>query len=106
MDRIVELGPKNVTGADYYGVCSNAWMLAVRRLINSCKTHRSTPVKFTDLQILGDNKELKAEDVVVTMKDFKDAMKDLKSSVKPEDLLYFEKLNQELSIKKQVSINK
>lgn len=105
LDRVVKLGPKNVTGADYYGLCSNAWMSAVRRLITNTKngkTYYTVPIHILRIkrQIVGNNNELKAEDVVVTMGDFQEAMKDLKPSIKPEDLVYFEKLNEELNLKR------
>lgn len=41
LEEIAESGPENVTGADYYGLCSNAWMHAVRRLILNVKNGKS-----------------------------------------------------------------
>ncbi|XP_074026455.1 peroxisomal biogenesis factor 6 isoform X2 [Leptinotarsa decemlineata] len=31
--EVVKISPKNITGADFYGICSSAWSSAVRRLI-------------------------------------------------------------------------
>jgi len=81
---VVKLCPKNVTGADFYGLCSNAWVGAVRNLIGKIGNE--------------DVKGLTHEDVMVTMDDFKAAMKDLKPSIKGEDLVYFEHLQRQLSV--------
>lgn len=35
LEEIVDLCPANITGADYYGLCSNAWMSAVRELLRN-----------------------------------------------------------------------
>lgn len=80
LEQIVKDCPTNVTGADFYGICSNAWMRAVQRLINS-----------------GADKDLTAKDVVVGLEDFKHAIKNVKPSVTSEDLQYFEKLKKELA---------
>lgn len=39
LDEIVDLCPVNITGADYYGLCSDAWMSAVRKLIKHSKSN-------------------------------------------------------------------
>lgn len=33
LEEIVKSCPKNITGADFYGICSNAWMAAARKLV-------------------------------------------------------------------------
>lgn len=36
LEEVVAMCPSNVTGADFYGLCSNAWMSAVRKIIMKC----------------------------------------------------------------------
>lgn len=86
LDEIVSLCPPNITGADFYGICSNAWSNAVRKLI----------VKIENKEIK-DGDKLSAKDVIVGLEDFKQAIKNVKPSISPEDLLYFEKLKIELA---------
>lgn len=33
LEQIVDICPNELSGADFYGICSGAWMSAVRRLI-------------------------------------------------------------------------
>lgn len=33
LEEIVKTCPNNITGADFYGLCSNTWMAAARKLI-------------------------------------------------------------------------
>lgn len=35
LSEVVRTCPTNITGADFYGICSNAWSSAVKRLITS-----------------------------------------------------------------------
>lgn len=41
LDEVVQLCPDNITGADFYGMCSNAWMSAARRLIAQIEKGKS-----------------------------------------------------------------
>ncbi|XP_072375630.1 peroxisomal ATPase PEX6 [Diabrotica undecimpunctata] len=83
--EVVRVCPKNVTGADFYGICSNAWMFSVRRLIKK--------IESGDLSA----EEAASNDVIVNFEDFKQAMVNVKPSISAEDLVYFEKLKMELS---------
>lgn len=74
--------PENITGADYYGLCSEAWMAAVRRLIKAS----------------GDcNDVYEPDEVIVSKNDFFESIGCLRPSVKVEDLQYFERLQNEFS---------
>lgn len=88
LQNIVNTCPDNVTGADFYGICSNAWMTAACRLI---KKIEKGSIEKVD--------ELTHDSVVVTLKDFEDAIANVKSSISPADLRYFENLRKELNTK-------
>ncbi|KAF2904257.1 hypothetical protein ILUMI_01922 [Ignelater luminosus] len=83
LKEIIKMCPKNITGADFYGLCSNAWMSSVRQLIENNENEK--------LQ------NLTQEDVIVTMDDFKVSLKSLKPSIRNEDLVYFENLQRQFS---------
>ncbi|KAK4873529.1 hypothetical protein RN001_015558 [Aquatica leii] len=78
LEDVVKICPKNITGADFYGLCSVAWLSCVRKLIE-----KTSPENLT------------SNNVIVTMDDFKTALKDLKPSIKPEDLAYFQNLQKQ-----------
>lgn len=86
LEDIVKDCPTNVTGADFYGLCSNAWMSAVRRLINVSQSENSREIE-----------NLCSDDVVVRLSDFQYAVANVNPSVSVEDLKYFEKLKKELA---------
>jgi peroxin-6 len=80
IEQIVNYCPINYSGADFYGVCSSAWMSAARRLITSIEngTRKTTHAS--------------ANDVIVNENDFQFAIESVKPSIKQEDLDYFHKL--------------
>ena len=80
MEKIVELIPMDVTGADLYSVCSNAWMSAVRRQIE----------KFNSGKIEVD--DMKSENMVVNLDDFKKSLKKFVPSLVQTDMAYFNNL--------------
>ncbi|XP_031356547.1 peroxisome assembly factor 2 [Photinus pyralis] len=81
LEKIVRMCPANVTGADFYGLCSLAWSSCVRRLIET----------NTEDALLG----LSSDDVMVELSDFQAALVGLQPSIKNEDLVYFERLRKE-----------
>ncbi|XP_066256260.1 peroxisomal ATPase PEX6 isoform X2 [Euwallacea similis] len=68
--KMVLKSPNNITGADFYGICSNAWCSAAKRLIET----------------------IKKDD-----QDFISAIENVKPSISKEDLKYFENLKKEMS---------
>lgn len=40
LSEVVRICPNNITGADFYGICSNAWSSAVKRLIKKIEEGR------------------------------------------------------------------
>ncbi|KAJ8936011.1 hypothetical protein NQ318_000669 [Aromia moschata] len=83
--EVVRMCPPNITGADFYGICSNAWLSAVRKLIEAVQAG----------QLEAD--QINQEDVVVDFEDFSVAVANVKPSITSEDLEYFDKLKKELS---------
>ncbi|KAH1003625.1 hypothetical protein HUJ04_003512 [Dendroctonus ponderosae] len=83
--EIVSSCPKNITGADLYGICSTAWSSAAKRLIDRIERDALNAEEFTD------------QHVEVTAADFARAIEDVKPSISEVDLLYFEKLKRELT---------
>lgn len=45
IEETVDLCPQNFSGADFYGLCSGAWMSAVRRFIKDVE--EGMYIKFT-----------------------------------------------------------
>lgn len=93
--EIVDLCPVNITGADYYGLCADAWMSAVRKLIKTTNDNRNV-LKISTRQFLQQFfSELEMDEVIVTKDDFLNSIRNLKPSLKPEDLKYFENLQKQ-----------
>ncbi|XP_060519317.1 peroxisomal ATPase PEX6 isoform X2 [Cylas formicarius] len=82
LDKVIKMCPKNITGADFYGLCSSAWFGAAKRLIEQKGNVAS--------------EEFSHEDVVVGFQDFVVAIDNVKPSISREDLLYFENLKKDL----------
>lgn len=71
---VVSLLPAKLTGADLYSVCSHAWLIALRSLINKL-THDGSSIPSA---------------VEVGVEDFREAISSLTPSVSKEDLAYFQ----------------
>ncbi|CAH1966793.1 unnamed protein product [Acanthoscelides obtectus] len=82
---VVNSCPEYVTGADFYGMCANAWFSAVKRLVKKVESGELS------------EHDVSSQDVVVSSNDFSDALKHLTPSISAEDLKYFESLRKELS---------
>jgi peroxin-6 len=83
--KIAELINYDVTGADLYSICSNAWLSAVRSLIAKCECGK-----------LGEN-DMLSENVFVGMNDFKRSLNHFVSSLNQVDMEYFNNLQQNYS---------
>lgn len=93
LKELVKELPSNLTGADLYSVCSNAWLLAVRKCINeSCTTDHGT-IRIESTKLLTEKV------VVVTVEDFTSAARELIPSVSMDELKRYGKLSNELSIR-------
>ncbi|XP_050312238.1 peroxisome assembly factor 2 isoform X2 [Anthonomus grandis grandis] len=85
LKELVLTCPKNVTGADFYGICSCAWSTAAKRLIG-------------DIQRDGLNADdYSCRDIQVRTEDFLQAIRSVKPSISEDDLKYFDNLKRELS---------
>ncbi|XP_037048405.1 peroxisome assembly factor 2 isoform X3 [Bradysia coprophila] len=82
---IAELLKQDMTGADLYSICSNAWLSAVRRVITQHKTDKSN------------QPTLMPENIVVNIDDFKQAATNFIPSISKTDLEYFNKLKSNFS---------
>ncbi|XP_040155744.1 peroxisome assembly factor 2 [Anopheles arabiensis] len=78
--KIAESLKQDMTGADMYSICSNAWLSAVRRTVKEA--------------IAGDSIDegLNADQVIVTEDDFKESVKKFIPSISPADMAYFNQL--------------
>ncbi|KAL3275964.1 hypothetical protein HHI36_020696 [Cryptolaemus montrouzieri] len=85
LENVIKICPENISGADFYGICANAWNNAVRRIIQDSENGAR------------DVKNLSGKDVIVEFIDFKKALSSVKPSITEEDLKYFEKLRKEIS---------
>nr|XP_019551832.2 peroxisome assembly factor 2-like [Aedes albopictus] len=83
--KIAEGLKQDMTGADLYSICSNAWLSAVRRAIKGVKD----PVGEDGLS---------PEDVVVNESDFKTATKKFIPSISAADMEYFNRLRTNFSV--------
>ncbi|KAI5705471.1 hypothetical protein M8J75_015301 [Diaphorina citri] len=53
LDSLVQHFPSQMSGADIYSICSNAWTRAIRRIITSAPQVKSAPVIVTMDDFLG-----------------------------------------------------
>ncbi|XP_058452012.1 uncharacterized protein LOC131430816 [Malaya genurostris] len=84
--KIAESLELDMTGADLYSICSNAWLSAVRRAIRGASKDEIT------------EENLGPEHVVVNETDFKNAIKKFIPSISPADMEYFNKLRHNFSV--------
>ncbi|XP_031632142.1 peroxisome assembly factor 2 [Contarinia nasturtii] len=78
INSIAELLKQDMTGADIYSICSNAWLNAVRRCITAYKTVEDEK-----------NITLTADDVHVGLDDFHKAISKFVPSISKKDMEYF-----------------
>lgn len=78
--KIAELVKCDVTGADLYSICSNAWLSAVRKQVKAFEAGKCK------------EEQMNAEKVNVGMDDFKKSMDKFVSSLNQVDMEYFKKL--------------
>ena len=78
LDRVAEQCPPRLTGADLYALCSDAWMIALKRHVAEKESGKSI--------VEGDR------GVVVQQVDFHMALLNLRPSLHEEDIARYEKL--------------
>lgn len=82
---IAEGFKQDMTGADLYSICSNAWLSAVRRAIRGANKNECS------------EDGLGPEHVIVNESDFKTALKKFIPSISPADMEYFNRLRTNFS---------
>lgn len=92
LERVVDRLPENVTGADLYSVSSNAWLNAVREVL---ARHRESKNLNKDFSV-GEEDTIK-ESVIVELRHFLDAIRDLVPSVSDEEIERYNRMRTELS---------
>lgn len=101
--KIADLLTQDMTGADIYSICSNAWLSAVRRLINTHTAKNETKISF--YRELKEDHSLTAADVIVELNDFREAIKKFVPSINPKDMEYFNNLRSTYSADTRRAIN-
>ncbi|XP_017837746.1 peroxisome assembly factor 2 isoform X2 [Drosophila busckii] len=86
LDQIAERLKQEMSGADLYSICSNAWLSAVRRTINK---HLSSELPA---------EQLKSEHVIVESGDFATSFNKFVPSISQTDLEYFKNLKATYSV--------
>lgn len=83
--KIADMIKPDVTGADLYSICSNAWLSAVRRQVK----------EFEKGEL--DDDDMVADEICVTIDDFKKSMGNFVSSLNQVDMNYFRQLQSSFS---------
>lgn len=92
--------PPNLTGADLYSVCCNAWLNAARRTLNNCTNISDNAAKGKKLINVP---EKSSHDVIVELSDFMEAINNLVPSVSNEEIQRYEKMQREFSSRQMLS---
>lgn len=103
ISKIADLLTQDMTGADIYSICSNAWLSAVRRLISSHAQKNETKISF--YRELKEDHSLTAADVIVELNDFREAIKKFVPSINPKDMVYFNNLRSTYSADTRRALN-
>lgn len=83
--RIAELIEADVTGADLYSICSNAWLCAVRKHVMNFEAGKTK------------DEEMSADKILVGLDDFKKSLDKFVSSLNQVDMDYFRTLQSNFS---------
>jgi peroxin-6 len=78
--KIAELIKDDVTGADLYSICSNAWLCAVRKHVMNFECGKTK------------NDDMSADKIFVGLDDFKNSLEKFVSSLNQVDMEYFKTL--------------
>ncbi|KAI4499158.1 hypothetical protein M0802_005741 [Mischocyttarus mexicanus] len=82
----------DLTGADLYSICSNAWLNAARRTLNIINNNQNNTTEKNITNILKQSNR-----VIVELSDFKEAIKNWSPSVSKEEMQRYEKMQKEFS---------
>ena len=87
LEAIESSCPSNLTGADFYGLCSSAYLNALKRKINHLELGG------------GDAVDAGQDGVTVCLADFKEAIKRLRVSIKEDELEKYQELSRKFASK-------
>nr|XP_012225012.1 PREDICTED: peroxisome assembly factor 2 [Linepithema humile]XP_012225013.1 PREDICTED: peroxisome assembly factor 2 [Linepithema humile] len=93
LECIVDRLPDNVTGADLYSVSSNAWLNAVRQVVNK---HREA-TKMDETILSAQEECIINDNIIVEVQHFLDAIRDLVPSVSDQEVDRYNRMRMELS---------
>ncbi|XP_043499397.1 peroxisome assembly factor 2 isoform X1 [Polistes fuscatus] len=85
--------PVNLTGADLYSICSNAWLNAARRTLNIINNKQDNTT--TDKNVTNILEQF--NHVIVELSDFQQAIHNWSPSVSKEEMRRYEKMQKEFS---------
>ncbi|XP_043663491.1 peroxisome assembly factor 2 [Vespula pensylvanica] len=97
---IVDL-PVNLTGADLYSICSNAWLNAARRILNTINNMQDNLAKEKYLTHFSEE----FSHVTVELLDFKEAINNWSPSISKEEMQRYEKMQKEFSSRQILTVN-
>ncbi|XP_046829878.1 peroxisome assembly factor 2 isoform X1 [Vespa crabro] len=97
---IIDL-PINLTGADLYSICSNAWLNAARRVLNTINNMQDNLTKENYLTHIPEQ----FSHVTVELLDFKEAINNWSPSVSEEEMRRYEKMQKEFSSRQVLTVN-
>lgn len=111
METVASLLREEMTGADIYSICSNAWLSALRRTIRDSEIGNNFAFLLKDVPnqklifllffrfavVLAEATELDSTSVMANLNDFKAAIKMFKPSINEDDQRYFNKLKENFS---------
>lgn len=88
LETLVAELPNDLSGADLYSVCSNAWLLAVRRRFTNLSTGQNKTAEINSSICLPD------EEIVVELDDFLTAARDFTPTISMTELMQYQKLRE------------
>lgn len=108
INHIASIMKHDMTGADIYSICSNAWLSAVRRTVSEFTKNNSQNIKdgnedehINKNESENENKNenetnitesISANDVYVSLEDFHAALQKFVPTISKKDMLYYDQL--------------
>lgn len=101
LKRVITDLPVNLTGADLYSICSNAWLNAARRILNDINNMQDN--------LANENNPTRVPEqfnrnVTVELLDFKEAINNWSPSVSEEEMRRYEKMQKEFSSRRILTV--
>lgn len=114
INHIAEIMKHDMTGADIYSICSNAWLSAVRRTVSEFTKNNGQNIKDGNkAENINKNEDenenendtdktesISANDVYVSLEDFHAALQKFVPTISKKDMLYYDELRSSYSVTK------